>query len=404
MSLIRLPLSLLLGIVASSAAFGQDSILRLDGSTISIENAKKLADKVLTENNVMGAQIGVLVNGKVVWNYAFGLRDAEKKLPMTTETNIWAASITKSVFATWVMKLVEEGRIDLDQPIWTILKRPLGEYPGYKDTTDELTQNPDWKLITPRILMSHTSGLSNLVVLTEPDKKLRLHFKPGSRYAYSGEGLGLLQLAIEEKLGETIDVSMQRDVFTPLGMPGTGMVWKDSFAENAALRYSAFGKYLGVTRRARARGAGSMTTNVVDLGRYVEALLSYKVLKPSTQEEMFKSQKEITSAHQFPSLDTRQGTEGKKVGLSYGLGWGLLTKTKFGPAFFKEGHGEGAQTFMICFPKTGTCMILLTNSDNGELAFRPLLEHVIGNTVTPWEWEGYTRRQILNSPEHKPPM
>ncbi len=49
---------------------------------------------------------------------------------------------------------------------------------------------------------------------------------------------------------------------------------------------------------------------------------------------------------------------------------------------------------MICFTRSRDCMILLTNSDNGEFAFRPLLETLLGDTVTPWEWEGYTPSAI----------
>lgn len=89
-----------------------------------------------------------------------------------------------------------------------------------------------------------------------------------------------------------------------------------------------------------------------------------------------------------------EGKEAADVGLAYGVGWGLLTHTKFGPAFFKEGHGDGAQNYIICFEKQESCMILLTNSDNGELAFRPLLEKIFGDDVTPWEWEGYTPSYI----------
>jgi hypothetical protein len=92
-----------------------------------------------------------------------------------------------------------------------------------------------------------------------------------------------------------------------------------------------------------------------------------------------------------------EGTEAAAVGLAYGVGWGLLTRTRFGPAFFKGGHGDGAQNYMICFERQQACMILLTNSDNGELAFRPLLETILGNTVTPWEWEGYTQSYIEES-------
>jgi len=101
-----------------------------------------------------------------------------------------------------------------------------------------------------------------------------------------------------------------------------------------------------------------------------------------------------------PTLNEERGTEGSAIGLAYGTGWGLLTKTKYGPAFFKEGHGDGAQNYLICFERSETCMIILTNSDNGELAFRPLLETIIGDTVTPWEWEIYTPAGIMEARKH----
>ena len=97
----------------------------------------------------------------------------------------------------------------------------------------------------------------------------------------------------------------------------------------------------------------------------------------------------IRSRTQFAPPGEPDGIEAPAVGLGYGVGWGLLTRTRFGPAFFKEGHGDGAQNYMICFAERQACMILLTNSDNGERAFRPILETIMGNTVTPWEWEGY---------------
>jgi hypothetical protein len=97
-----------------------------------------------------------------------------------------------------------------------------------------------------------------------------------------------------------------------------------------------------------------------------------------------------TMAQFGPGASQEDSKEAEGVGLAYGIGWGLLTHTRFGPAFFKEGHGDGAENYMICFERQKSCMILLTNSDNGELAFRPLLENILGDTATPWEWEGYT--------------
>ena len=144
-----------------------------------------------------------------------------------------------------------------------------------------------------------------------------------------------------------------------------------------------------------------MTTSAEDLARFASALFFGKILTPKTCKAMLTPFIRIRSLHQFPiKADEAEGAEAAAIGLAYGAGWGLLTHTRFGPAFFKEGHGDGAQNYMICFERREMCMILLTNSDNGELAFRPLLETIIGNTVTPWEWEGYTRAFIEESRKH----
>lgn len=178
------------------------------------------------------------------------------------------------------------------------------------------------------------------------------------------------------------------------------MVWRGDFADNMALRYGANGGYVGTTHRDAPRAAGSMATTIDDLSRFIEALLANRVVAPATRATMFTPQIAIKAAHQFPTFDAATSDEGPAVGLAYGIGWGLLAHTRYGPAFFKEGHGDGAENYLICFTKNSTCMIMLTNSDNGELAFRPLLEKLIGDTVTPWEWEGYTHDEILHNEEH----
>ena len=388
----------------NSPAFGKGSavVRRLDGTTISSRRAESIAAGELRNDHVTGAQLAILNHGHVVWSWAFGVRDMEKQLPMTQDTNIWAASITKSVFATWVMRLVEEQRLDLDQPIAQMLPRALNEYEPYHESAIDIVRDPQWLRVTPRFLMAHTAGLANFAVL-EPDKRLHLHSAPGTRFAYSGEGLNLLQFAIEQKLGEPLNASMQRDIFEPLGMTRTGMIWRPEFAENAALRYDASGKCIGPTHRDAARSAGSMATTIRDLSSFVEAFLANRLLRSSTREQMLTPQMFIHSAHQFPTCADATSGEGEHVGLAYGLGWGLLTRTRYGPAFFKEGHGDGGENYLICFMQSGTCMILLTNSDNGELAFRPLLERLVADDVTPWEWEGYTRDAILRNQEHAAP-
>lgn len=385
----------------AGATGAADTIRRLDGSRISVEEAQGFAGKTLTNARVTGAQIVILDQGKTVWSAAFGSRRRDPDLPMRTDTNIWAASITKSVFATYAMLLAERGEIAMNGPIAQQLSKPLTEYEAYRESATEIVRDPRWQKVTPRILLSHTAGLANFAFL-EPDKKLRLHFEPGTAFRYSGEGINLVQLLVEEKKGKPLDRLMQETIFTPLQMTGTGMIYRAEFAENVADRFGADGKFHAQTKRFPARAAGSMATTSEDLARFAVALLDDRILKPATRKEMLRPVIRIRTLHQFPlRADEPEGQETAAVGLAYGTGWGLLTKTPFGPAFFKEGHGDGAQTYMICFERRKACMILLTNSDNGELAFRPLMEKLFGNTVTPWEWEGYTPKYIEESRKHQ---
>jgi CubicO group peptidase (beta-lactamase class C family) len=227
---------------------------------------------------------------------------------------------------------------------------------------------------------------------------MHLHFNPGTEYRYSGEGINLVQFVIEQQKGRPLDQLMQEALFTPLVMTRTGIIYRTEFAANVADRYDPDERFRAQTKRFPARAAGSMTTSADDLARFTSALFGGKILKPATRRAMLTPFVQIRSLHQFAlEPDEPEGTEAAAVGLAYGMGWGLLTRTRFGPAFFKEGHGDGAQNYMICFERRQTCMILLTNSDNGELAFRPLLETILGNTVTPWEWEGYTPTYIEES-------
>ena len=374
-------------------------IRRLDGTHISPGQAESIASAELKADKVTGAQIAILNRGHMVWTYAFGLRDVARNLPMTPDTNTWAASITKAVFATWVMQLVEQHQLDLDQPVAQMLPPPLNEFERYRTTASELVNDPRWARVTPRMLLSHTAGFANFSAL-EPDGKILIHFTPGTRFAYSGEGLNLLQFVLEQKMQMPIEQGMENDIFKPLEMNETGMVWKPSFDKNAAFRYDATGKLIARTYRTKAKAAGSMTTSAHDLSLFLEALLAKKIVNSSTERQMFTPQIKIHSTYQFPTFDPSTGNDGEPVGLAYGLGWGLLTRTRYGPAFFKEGHGDGAENYLICFPRSGSCMVLLTNSDNGELSFQPLLEGLLGDSVTPWKWEGYTRDMVLHNQEH----
>jgi CubicO group peptidase (beta-lactamase class C family) len=237
------------------------------------------------------------------------------------------------------------------------------------------------------MLLSHTSGFSNWRQLV--GGKLRIYFEPGSRYAYSGEGIVLLQLVVEAITKEPLEKLMQERIFQPFGMKRSSMVWQDRFESDYANGYDEWGNSLGPQKRKEARGSGSMLTTISDFARFMQAVMRGQGVGNKTREQMLSPQIQILSKHEFPTLDNETTDENKAIRLSYGLGWGLYW-TPYGEAFFKEGHDEGWRNYTVCFDKMKTGIVLMTNSGNGEGIYKELLESLLKNTFTPIEWEGFT--------------
>lgn len=371
-------------VTGADSANGQVQFKRLDGSTIPQSEIDQTVMRVMKGAEVPGVGLALLNDGKIVYVHGYGLRDKEKSLPFTADTVMPGASLTKVAFAHLVLQLVDEGRLDLDKPVYQYLKKPLPEYSNYKD----LANDPRYKLITARMLLSHTSGFPNWRWFAD-DKKLQIYFEPGSRFAYSGEGIDLLQLVVEVVTNEDLEDLMQKYVFKPLEMTRTSMIWQERFENDYANGYDEDGRSLGQQKRKRADAAGSMQTTVGDFSRFLQGVMQGKRLKKETREQMIRAQIAITAKHEFPTLENELSDENKSIRLSYGLAWGLYW-TPYGEAFFKEGHDDGWRNYAVCFDKSGTGMVIMTNSSNGEGIYKELLERIMGNTFTPIEWEGFT--------------
>jgi len=381
--------ALLAAVVATVGLAQQSSkpsriIKRLDSSVITPAEIDMTVTRLMRAARVTGVGIAILNDGKVAYLNAYGVRDKEKNLPLTPNSVMSAASFSKVAFAYMAMQLVEDGVVDLDKPVYQYLPKALPEYDAYKDLANDLR----YKKITARMLLSHTSGFPNWRRFTD-DGKLSINFEPGSRFAYSGEGISLLQLVIECATKKTLNELMRDRVFQPLGMTRSSMVWEERFESDYANGYDEEEHSLGPQKRTRADAAGSMQTTIADFSRFMEAVMQAKGLRKRTQELMFSSQVQIFSKHEFPTFSIETTDENRSIRLGYGLGWGLYW-TPYGTAFFKEGHDEGWRHYTVCFDKAGTGIVIMTNSSNGEGIYKELLETLLRNTYTPIEWEGFT--------------
>lgn len=337
----------------------------------------------MTAAHVTGVGIAIFHDGKIAYLKAYGMRDTEKSLPLTPDSVMTSASLTKAAFATMIMRLVEDDRLDLDKPVEKYLPKPLPEYPHWAD----LQGDDRYKKLTFRILLSHTSGFPNWRAY-EDDRKLRIHFDPGTRYAYSGEGYGLSQFCVEAATRTHIPELMDHNIFERLGMTRTSMVWQPRFESDFANGNDEYGRSLGAQKRLSPDAAGGMQTTLRDYATFLSAVMRHKALSASVTETMLSTQIEIHSAHQFPSLAEAKTTGNDAIHLRYGIGWGLYT-SPYGRAFFKEGHDEGWRHLALCF-ENGSGILIMSNSSNAEGIFKPLIDSLLGETKFPFEWEGYT--------------
>ncbi|MEY8760560.1 serine hydrolase domain-containing protein [Chryseobacterium tongliaoense] len=385
-------LMVLIGTLIGIAGLGQTStIKRLDGSTLSASQIDGTVTRLMSAAKVEGLQLAVLNNNQVSYRKSYGFKDKEKNIPLDTSTVMYAASFSKAVFAYINMRLVQKGLIDLDKPLVHYLKKPLHEYGNY----DELEKDARWKKITPRMCLSHTTGLPNVwwmnVKTGERDTTLvnRLYFEPGSRYAYSGEGFKLLQRIEEVYLGKDLETMAREELFVPAGMNRTSYLWQPEFEANSAIGYDEAGNPGGKVLSRKAVGAGSMLTTISDFSRFISYVLRREGLKRKTFQEMLKPQIRIHSIYEFPTMLDETTSRDDKINLSYGLGWGVI-KTPYGTAFFKGGHDDCWRNYTISFPEKKTAIVIMCNSGNGERIFKELLEELIGDTFTPWEWDRFT--------------
>jgi CubicO group peptidase (beta-lactamase class C family) len=348
----------------------------------------------MAHTGAKGIAVGVIDHGKVSYVHAYGIRDA-KGDPLTTDTVMYGASLTKTVFAYTVMQLVDQGRINLDTPIEADLDQPLPSYghdpfsPGKYAPYDELANDPRWKKITPRMCLDHSTGFGNLWFF-EPDQKLHIHFDPGTHFSYSGEGFVLLQFVIEhgrKEQGLGLDVGdLTHANFARLGMMRTSLTWREGQDPNVADGWNDHGQPQPHSKRSKVRAAGSMNTTISDMVKFTAALVRGDGLTPASRAELTKPSLHITTRTQFPLFQPDLPVSEQRKDLSAGLGV-IVFDGPQGHGFYKGGHDSQTGNTMVCIEKSQRCVLILSNDVRSEAGFADLVHFILGDTGVPYDWE-----------------
>lgn len=328
-------------------------IKSLNGKEISPTAIDAFLKKEMAAGSIPGLSIAIINNGKVVYSREMGLADIEQQTKVTRQTLFEAASLTKSVFAYYVLKQVEKGLIALDTPLY--------KYMAYPD----IAYDERYKLITARMALSHTTGFPNWRDDQVPDSlsnkvkkgSLYLNFRPGTRVSYSGEGFQYLAKTIAHLLNTNLrglGEIMNKEVCTSLGMTNSTLIrnnYVDQFRATGYLRNDDGSNWKGNFETFdELNAAGSLRSNAPEFAKFMIALINNKGLKKQSLNEMFKDQ-----AYDNPPSHTA----------AKGLGV-FIHHTSAGDRISHNGNNQIFNADYIMYPDKKTGFVIFINNNMEE--------------------------------------
>jgi len=320
------------------------------------QSLDSLVPAILEELATPGAAVALLRDGKVVLAKGYGWADREQRQPVTTATLFNIGSISKTVAAWGLLKLVQEGKLDLDAPVERYLTRwhlPPSEF--------------DHEKVTLRRLLSHTAGLrlhgypgfdpseklptieESLSGATNGPGDVRVIMEPGTKWQYSGGGYTIAQLLVEEVTGRSFSDYMRTEVLQPLGMTSSSYVWDDMVSAHAATPYGPLGPIPGP--RFTAQAAAGLETSLDDFVRF--ALASMSSERPGLATNVLSAR--VVASMQVPVPPSTD----------YGLGYGVVEVLDGAHAVGHGGANDGWMARFLVVPRTGDGLVVMTNSTLG---------------------------------------
>lgn len=332
----------LLLLVNVSFCFGQS----VDQQDEKIKAAKEFTNAFLNENNIPGLAISVSKNGRMIWSEGFGYSNIELKTKVSpSKTQFRIASISKSITAVALAKLVDEEKLDFDSSIYKYINNfPKKEYD-----------------FTIRQVGGHIAGIRHykgqefilnkkmsIVEGLDIFKDDPLRFKPGSDYGYSTYGFSILSVVIQNVAKTPFNDYMKETIFKPLKMELTTLDLSDTEMPNRTQFYRKTNGnqiVLGrtVSNEHKVAGGGFVSTSE-DLIKFGNEILSPKIITKSSRDELIKPQ----------TLDSGKST-------NYGIGFRISKTKNDTPIYRHSGGGIGASTLLLMYPEEDIVISILSN-------------------------------------------
>ena len=298
-----------------------------------------------------GASLAVIKDGRVVYGKAYGLADVDNNVPASTSTNYRLASVTKQFTATAILKLVEQGKLSLEDRLTDVL-------PGFPNYGHE---------VRIRHLLNHTSGLVDYEDFVPDSQTVQVHdadvlkllsridsayFPAGTKFRYSNSGYALLALIVEAVSGNSFAAFLKENIFDPLGMNHTVALQNGiSAVDNRAFGHSRSGNSFVRTDQSNTSavlGDGGIYSSVEDLFKWDQDLYASHVVGAALRQQSFTP-----------------GVLNDGMPTTYGFGWYIEPYTHL-TSVYHTGSTRGFRNAIFRLPDQHLTVIILTNRNEGE--------------------------------------
>ena len=295
-------------------------------------------ERWLLAQHVPALGIGYISGGKIQEVKVYG--ELEKGRPAPDNTIFNVASLTKPVTALVALKLVNEGKWSLDEPIYNYWTDP------------DIAGDRRARELTTRHILSHQSGFPNWR-RENPDGKLAFQFDPGTRFQYSGEGFEYLRKALEQKFHTPLGQLADELLFKPLGMNDTRFYWDETVDEGRFAKWhNAEGEAYDTYKNRTANGADDLLTTVGDYSKFVAFIINGAGLSGDLYQQMISDQARV------------------KHNKYFGLGWWVDENVRGREnAVVHGGDDTGVRTMAFILPESQQGLVIFTNSDNGAATY-----------------------------------
>ena len=333
---------------------------------------------LMEEYTIPGISIALIQAGKTVWSGSYGYADRENHIKMTPDAVYRVESLSKPITAWGVMKLFEEGLIDLDTPVEEYLgnwKLPDSKYAEHE--------------VTIRRLLSHNAGMALGTIGTGMEysvhekmpalrevllQETKLYCTPGSGFRYSNSGFNLLELVIEEISSQKFSHYMEQKILMPLKMSHSSFSWNKMIHPLISTGYDLHNHAVPVYRYP-VKGAGGLFASLDDICKFVSAGMidgnkTYSTLLPEKMLlKLYTPQVALSGIFSI-------------VADAYGLGYFIEYLSDGHRAVWHGGQGHGWMSHFHFIPETGDGIVILTNSQRSW----PVMAYLLNDWA---KWNGF---------------